>query len=120
MAGAFGSELTFLINGGAFLWFAASDIRVLKDGSLSDLERAVKHVVRVTIMMHSLAVAVILVNVAPHLFPGMQHPAGYLFSLGAPALFFISINILLLRHASTKAGSHGQSRSEVREMTDLH
>jgi len=85
MAGAFGSELTFLINGGDFLWFAASDIRVLKDGSLSDLERAVKHVVRVTIMMHSLAVAVILVNVAPHLFPGMQHPAGYLFSLGAPA-----------------------------------
>jgi hypothetical protein len=117
MAGAFGSELTFLINGGAFLWFAASDIRVLKHGSLSDLERAVKHVVRVMMLMYSLAVAVILVNVAPHLFPGMQHPAGYLFSLGAPALFFIPINILLLRHASTKAGSR---RSEVREMTDLH
>lgn len=107
MAGAFGSELTCLINSGAFLWFAASDIRVLKQGPLSDQERTVKHVVRVTMLMYSLAVAVILVNVAPYLFPGMQHPAGYLVSLRAPALFFVPINILLLRQASTKAVSHG-------------
>lgn len=109
MAGAFGSELTFLINGGAFLWFAASDIRVLKHGSLSDLERAVKHVVRVMMLMYSLAVAVILVNVAPHLFPGMQHPAGYLFSLGAPALFLFPLTFCCYDMPAPRPGVMGKA-----------
>ncbi len=100
MAGAFGSELTFVLNGGAFVWFAAEDLCVLKRGPLTHQERTTKHVVRVTMLMYSLAVAVILVNVAPRLFSGMQHPAAYLFSLGIPALFFIPVNVLLLRQAT--------------------
>jgi hypothetical protein len=107
MAGAFGSELTFVINGGAFFWFAASDLRVLKNGPLSDQERTTKHVVRVTMLMYSLAVAVVLVNVAPHLFPGVQRPSAYLLSLGVPALFFVPVNALLLRQATVQAKNHG-------------
>jgi hypothetical protein len=115
MAGAFGSELTFVINGGALLWFAVSDLRVLNQGPLSDQERTTKHVVRVTMLMYSLAVAVILVNLAPHLFPGMRRPAAYLFSLGVPALLFVPANAFLLRQATIQARDHGSCRSSMLE-----
>lgn len=100
MAGAFGSELTFVLNGGAFLWFAAEDLRVLQQGPIGYQERTTKHVVRLTMLMYSLTVAVILVNVAPRLFAGMHHPAAYLFSLGVPAIFFVPVNALLLRQST--------------------
>jgi putative serine protease PepD len=59
MMGPFGSELTFLLNGGAFLWFAAADLRVLGQSQLSDQERTVKHVVRLTMGIYALVVGVI-------------------------------------------------------------
>lgn len=98
--GAFGSELTFVLNGAAFLWFAVGDLRVLRQGPLSPQERTTKHVVRVTMVMYSLVVAVILVNVTPLLFAGSQHSPAYLFSLCVPALFFVPANTLLLRQAT--------------------
>ena len=100
MAGAFGSELTFVLNGSAFLWFAAEDLRVLHQGPIGYQERTTKHVVRITMLMYSLAVAALLVNVAPRLFADMHHPAVYLFSLGVPAIFFVPVNTLLLRQST--------------------
>jgi hypothetical protein len=106
MMGPFGSELTFLLNGGAFLWFAAADLRVLGQSQLSDQERTIKHVVRLTMGIYALVVGVILVNVAPHLFPGLEHPGAYLFSLAAPAVLFVPSNALLLRQATIKEKSN--------------
>jgi hypothetical protein len=58
-------------------------------------------------LTYSRLVAVLLVNVALHLFSGMQHPAAYLFSLAVPALFFVPINALLLRQTTMQVKSRG-------------
>jgi hypothetical protein len=107
MMGPFGSELTFVLNGGAFLWFGAADLRVLSHGELSDQERTTKHVVRLTMGIYALVVGVMLVNISPHLFPGLQHPGAYLFSLGAPAILFVPANALLLRHLNVQSDNRG-------------
>jgi hypothetical protein len=52
--------------------------------------------------IYALVVGVMLVNISPHLFPGLQHPVAYLFSLGAPAILFAPANALLLRHLSVQ------------------
>lgn len=57
--------------------------------------------------IYALVVGVILVNVAPHVFPGLEHPGAYLFSLGAPAVLFVPANALLLRQLSTQGQKHG-------------
>ena len=97
MMGALGSKLTFLVNGAASAWFTWADLRILGAGEVSENDRVVKHVVRLTMGIYALLVGVILVNVAPRLFPGQEHPGAYFFSLAAPSLLFFPANFLLIR-----------------------
>lgn len=107
MMGPFGSELTFVLMGAAFLWFGAADLNVLRHTQLSNEERITKHVIRLTMGVYALVVGVILVNVAPRLFPGQDHPGAYLFALAAPALLFVPANALLLHQVSLQAQNRG-------------
>lgn len=109
MMGPFGSELTFFVNGVASAWFAWADLRVLQVGEISEQERVTKHVVRLTMGIYALLVGVILVNIAPLVFPGQHHPGAYLFSLAAPSVLFVPANILLIRQRRFQASGlhHG-------------
>ena len=106
MMGALGSKLTFLVNGVASAWFTWSDLRVLGTGEVSENDRVVKHVVRLTMGIYALLVGVILVNVAPRLFPGQEHPGAYFFSLAAPSLLFFPANFLLIRQLRLQTPGH--------------
>jgi hypothetical protein len=106
MMGPFGSEFTFLVNGIASAWFTWADLRILGLGDVSEKDRVVKHVVRLTMGIYALLVGVILVNIAPKLFPGQDHPGAYFFSLAVPSLLFLPANVLLVRQLRPQVAGH--------------
>lgn len=109
MMGPFGSEFTFLVNGAASAWFAWADLRILEMGNVSEKDRVVKHVVRLTMGIYALLVGVILVNIAPKLFAGEDHPGAYFFSLAVPSLLFLPANVLLVRQLRLQVADHSSS-----------